>query len=346
MIMRLSNGCVDKDAHTPTFTDYQGRTFLADKISEKGSLLFLEANLLVYLGNVEININSISSCHYEKRFSYSDGSAYETDRILYAKDGWVKVCNSERSAGPSWDDYSDYMETDDYVFLSFSFKNGRGMSRLEYDDEVWGWLVDYFRLKNQTSVSITAGDFVDLDLPSGTLWSSRNVGAKTPEESGDQFSWGETDSKTEEEEGRSSYKWYSKRIMTKYNGNEKLGPIDNKYELELNDDAAYVNCDSSCRMPSREQIDELIECCEWEKTNYKGSRGYLVKGKNGNCIFLPNPLQDCCGYWSRSLRTGGSGWGDSCWFSYVLWFSCGAVKMHAVARVNVNYVRPVRDKLK
>ena len=39
-------------------------------------------------------------------------------------------------------------------------------------------------------------DYVDLGLRSGTLWATCNVGADNPEEYGDYFAWGETQSKT------------------------------------------------------------------------------------------------------------------------------------------------------
>ena len=39
-------------------------------------------------------------------------------------------------------------------------------------------------------------NYVDLGLPSGTLWAACNVGANTPEEYGDYFAWGETAPKT------------------------------------------------------------------------------------------------------------------------------------------------------
>ena len=39
-------------------------------------------------------------------------------------------------------------------------------------------------------------EYVDLGLPSGTLWATCNVGAESPEEYGDYFAWGETESKT------------------------------------------------------------------------------------------------------------------------------------------------------
>ena len=34
-------------------------------------------------------------------------------------------------------------------------------------------------------------EYVDLGLPSGTLWATCNVGAESPEEYGDYFAWGE-----------------------------------------------------------------------------------------------------------------------------------------------------------
>ncbi len=38
-------------------------------------------------------------------------------------------------------------------------------------------------------------EYVDLGLPSGTLWATCNIGAESPEECGDYFAWGETEPK-------------------------------------------------------------------------------------------------------------------------------------------------------
>lgn len=38
-------------------------------------------------------------------------------------------------------------------------------------------------------------EYVDLGLPSGTLWATMNVGAEKPEDYGDYFAWGETETK-------------------------------------------------------------------------------------------------------------------------------------------------------
>ena len=47
---------------------------------------------------------------------------------------------------------------------------------------------------NETEASGTFNghEYVDLGLPSGTLWATCNIGAASPEEHGDYFAWGET----------------------------------------------------------------------------------------------------------------------------------------------------------
>ena len=46
------------------------------------------------------------------------------------------------------------------------------------------------------NVTINGHKFVDLGLPSGTLWAETNVGASTPYEDGDYFAWAETKPKS------------------------------------------------------------------------------------------------------------------------------------------------------
>ena len=150
-------------------------------------------------------------------------------------------------------------------------------------------------------------DYVDLGLPSGTLWATRNIGANTPEESGDFFAWGETEPK--EEYYMSNYKWYDfdNELYTKYCTDSEYGVVDNKNELEPRDDAAWVNWGPSWRMPSSEQLIELREKCSWEWIKRNNVYGHLVTGPNGNTIFLPAAGDSFSSpnaqgyYWSRTL---------------------------------------------
>ena len=53
-------------------------------------------------------------------------------------------------------------------------------------------------------------EYVDLGLPSGTLWATQNVGAQAPEDTGCHIAWGETKHETidaDDESGWGNYKW-------------------------------------------------------------------------------------------------------------------------------------------
>lgn len=167
--------------------------------------------------------------------------------------------------------------------------------------------------------------YVDLGLPSGTLWATRNIGATNPEDYGDYFAWGETEGYND---GKtyfywSTYKWCegSENTLTKYCNDSSYGYngfTDDKTELDLEDDAAYVNWGLAWRMPSLEQFQELINSSytttEW--TTQNGVNGRKITSKtNGNSIFLPaagvrsgSPLNNAgsWGYYrSRTLNSDG-----------------------------------------
>ena len=155
--------------------------------------------------------------------------------------------------------------------------------------------------------------YVDLGLPSGTLWATCNVGASAPEEFGDYFAWGETDPKDYYD--WSTYKWCNgeEGTLTKYCNDSSLGYngfVDNKTELDSEDDAACAHYPGG-RMPSWEQIQELCDSCTWQYTKLNGVKGMLVTGPNGNTMFLPSAsFRDDSPdgyvslggfYWSRTL---------------------------------------------
>ena len=148
-------------------------------------------------------------------------------------------------------------------------------------------------------------DWVDLGLPSGTLWATCNVGANSPEEFGHHFAWGETEPKDVYD--WSTYKWCngSYTTITKYCTNSEYGYngfVDNKTELDLEDDAAYVNWGPSWCMPTVGQQQELYQNCSSVWTTKNGVNGRLFTGPNGNTLFLPA----AGGRWDGSLYYVGS----------------------------------------
>ena len=158
-------------------------------------------------------------------------------------------------------------------------------------------LVDYLLNGTWEDEPVTPDEheWVDLGLPSGTLWATCNVGADTPEGYGDYFAWGETEPKDYYD--RTTYKWYegswdSSWTLIKYCMSSSYGTVDNMPELVLEDDAAYVNWGSSWIMPTTEQHQELVDNCTWTWTQQNGVNGQLGVGPNGNTIFLP-----ATGYW-------------------------------------------------
>ena len=133
-------------------------------------------------------------------------------------------------------------------------------------------------------------NYVDLGLPSGTLWATCNVGATTPEGYGDYFAWGETQPKP-------TYKWstyqycngdYNK--LTKYCSQSEYGYngfTDNLITLLPEDDAATTNWGSGWRMPTSEQWEELRQNTTNTWTTLNGVNGRLFTASNGNSLFLP-----------------------------------------------------------
>ena len=158
--------------------------------------------------------------------------------------------------------------------------------------------------------------YVDLGLPSGLKWATCNVGATAPEEYGDYFAWGETEPKTNY--SWSTYKYGSASTeLTKYCTKAIYGKnffVDEKTTLDPEDDAATVNWGGNWRMPTRENLDELLDNCKLIWITVNGIEGYKVTASNGNSIFLPaagyiyEDVSRSVGfdgqYWSSSLDSG------------------------------------------
>lgn len=174
-------------------------------------------------------------------------------------------------------------------------------------------------------VKIQDDNAVDLGL--SVKWACCNVGATRPEEYGGYYAWGETEEKSHYD--WDTYKWCNGgyNTMTKYCTDIDYGTVDNKRVLDPADDVAHVKWGGSWRMPTFDEIDELINECNWQWTSLNGVNGYRVTGPNGNSIFLPAAgcrygtelnFRGAYGhYWSSSLSD------YSCDVAYNLYFGYG-----------------------
>ena len=135
------------------------------------------------------------------------------------------------------------------------------------------------RKQQVIGIPITPGLAIDLGL--SVKWASHNVGANSPEEYGGYYAWGETEEKSNY--NKDTYEWYKKRwgIFDIYtNIGSKI--IGTHY------DVAHVKWGGNWRMPSDEEIQELIDNCECEEVTINGVKGFkFTSKKNGNSIFLP-----------------------------------------------------------
>lgn len=130
-----------------------------------------------------------------------------------------------------------------------------------------------------------------VDLGLSVKWASCNLGASKPHEFGAYYAWAEVEPKTEYTWETNRYCFYAadgNRKVTKYCTDSKMGVVDGKECLEAMDDAAQVATKGQWRMPTKEELDELKNNCEWTWTKQKGVHGYEVTSKKtGNSIFLP-----------------------------------------------------------
>ena len=158
--------------------------------------------------------------------------------------------------------------------------------------------------------------WVNLGLPSGTLWATCKVGANNPEEYGDYFAWAETQPKSVYSGYNYIYYIFENTWhygYTKYCPNSDYGYnnyTDNLTILQPCDDAAAANYGG--RTPTEMEWRELRDNCTSTWTTLNGINGQCLTGPNGNSIFLPNAGYRYEGelrnvgimgqYWSSSLN--------------------------------------------
>lgn len=126
--------------------------------------------------------------------------------------------------------------------------------------------------KLTVSGKIGYNKYVDMGLPSGLKWATCNVGAISPTGPGNFYAWGETVTKH--------------NYSTDTSKTHRVKGLHNIGGTDLDVAAAYMG--DSWRMPSLENVQELIDNCKHTFVTIDGVTGMLFESKkNGNTLFLP-----------------------------------------------------------
>ena len=190
-----------------------------------------------------------------------------------------------------------------------------GNYRLLWDAHADLGVVDYSNMV--VRVSFYAHDKVQL-WEGGPYWAATNIGAEEPWEYGYYFWWGDTvgykrenDKWVASDGSNSNFSFVESNTPTYDKDNltlESEGWIvsrDGTYVLAPEHDAAQKHWGGDWRMPTKQEVYDLNNKCDWIWTTMNGVYGYIVRGRGSyasNSIFLP-----CAGRgYGSSLRNAGS----------------------------------------
>lgn len=206
------------------------------------------------------------------------GFSYRVNRYIF----------KEKPYGKEDDPYYANIEWDDrpILYTDVEWSDGIKRDRIDLNPAPRGTSYHFTCSWNTDSETSKT---VDLGLPSGTLWATRNLGAAKADDYGDYFAWGEVRPKATYT--RDNYKHYCRGRIVKYSYPtycEEKNIDDGRVALELGDDAASSILGPHWRIPTLRQAEELKEKCEWLMAfSNNGVDGVVAIGPNGNVLFLP-----------------------------------------------------------
>lgn len=199
----------------------------------------------------------------------------------------------------------------------------------------------------------TTSNHAYVDLGLSVKWATKNIGASSIEDYGNYYAWAETSTK--------SQYWPATSISYQVSSITQISG-DSIY------DAATANWGGTWRIPTKDEVEELVEECEWEWDTYGSHYGVYLTGPSGKSIFLPaagtvttagsgstnNPIttsnytqEESGSYWTsegdyNTTSILGSGTGEYK-YSYSLFFSDKACKLTSDSRAEGLPIRPVTN---
>ena len=289
-------------------------------LSTDGELSALEANKVTFGNNIFTftygDVTEITNGSITSSFSVELTSK---DSVKYTPE--VGICYSDMNENPTISDgkiriYTHESSTTEYNFSIYGLDSGTiyyYRAYVKINDAVYYGDVCHETTSGEKPnyIIINGHKFVDLGLPSGILWATCNIGAVTSAEIGNSYAWGETEQKSN---SLYSYnKFFRATLPSRY---FKYNDIDAKVTLDKEDDVAYINWGDSCRMPTKEEVEELTNSnnCIWlcqESIDRYGSliMGFTIYSKtNNNTIFLPASWTS---KWKYGTHCGGTYWSST-----------------------------------
>ena len=261
--------------------------------------------------------------NYELGFCYS----YTTSTPTVEDSEVIYVENTERYITENTDYYAEVkdIKSGETCYYRFFFKNPHSGEYVYGDTK-------YFEIEMEK--------WVDLGL--SVLWAAWNVDAKSPEEYGGYYAWGETETKSEYTD--QNYKYF----LSAFEGFRNIGSEIGGTPY----DVAHIKWGDGARMPTSLEISELEYNCSFNEGTYKGVKGVYVTGRNGNRIFLPfvgERFDDRLiaagsygGFWSGTFAKGIYGGSNR----YAKLLNCGKLdgRSYFNDRASGRPIRPVKKK--
>lgn len=240
------------------------------------------------LGNTEIglSLNYNGRSDYDKRQTYDIGIQATMNYVITYDDGTTMVLpafdinpqtpdiegeyvdNAMNAMCQTATTARDYNPENDYLEMSEFWQNNE--QAYTPDPEMGGdKQIDPGTLIAPT---FNENEWVDLGLPSGLKWATRNVGASTPYELGGLYGWGDATG-------------YHTESNNRYYYTSRPG-IDDISHTRM--DIATQQWGQSWRIPTKAEAEELIDNCTFERETVNGCEGVWFKSKNnGEKMFMP-----------------------------------------------------------
>ena len=267
----------------------------------------------VSVSSIEVSTNTPINGQYTLRYTGVPVIDYESN----GTNSTVLECENPQPIANGKDFYI-YLPHGNYTEMTFTITASDGTVCTKHSKAN---VAIYITRSQYTTINLGENDlvfadpdWVDLGLPSGLLWATRNVGATSPEDYGDYYAWGETTPKSVYDWPTYIYCNGAYNQLTKYCSNSDYGYngfTDNLTILQPGDDAATANYGG--RTPTNEEWEELLDNTTSVWGTLNGVNGRLFVGTNGHLLFLPAagcrwdsniPVGGNYGYyWSSSLYT-------------------------------------------